>query len=130
LASFFGLLSRIFDNSGRDLFTVRLGVSLILAKFGITGLLAEVIGLPFRGIVGLMIQDGIFLIDVSLDAIKEGQKIPEFEKLATEAWVKATARVYTEGEKDAIRKQYLDLLSGIGAVGLQHASEASPGPQR
>lgn len=96
---------------------VRLGTSLFLAKFGIVGIAAEAAGLVVRGFVGVLIEDGTFTIDVAIDAYREGKKIPEFEKLATEAWTKATAKVHTEKEKDAIRKQYLDIIGLIGSVG-------------
>ena len=112
-----GLLARIFTNTKKDLFTVRLGVTLLLGKFGIAGVLAEVIALPLRGLIGVMIEDGTFKFDLTLDAFREGMKLEEFEKAASDAYVKATAKVYTEAEKNLIRKQYLDVISGIGTVG-------------
>jgi len=117
LKNFAELLTVIFTAKSRDLFTVRLSVNLLLAKFGITGVFAEAIGLPIRGVIGALIDSGINKIDLTIDAIELGRQIPEFEQLATEAWKKATARVYTEEEKNAIRQQYLKIISGIGTVG-------------
>jgi hypothetical protein len=110
-------VARIFSNKYRDSFVTRLGVSLFLTKMGITGPLADLLGQILRGVVGMLIEDGTFLIDVSLDSYREGQKIPEFERLATEAYLKASKKVYTEAEKDEIRQQYLKILARIVPVG-------------
>ena len=112
-----GFLARVMGNEYRDSFMVRLGSSLILGKFGIVGPLADLIGLFLRGVLGLLIEDGTFLIDISLDAYREGKKIPEFEKAATEAYQKATAKIYDEEKKNEIRKQYLAILAKIVPVG-------------
>lgn len=114
---FAGLLARIFSNQYRDSFIARLGVTLLLGQFGIVGPLANLIGFFLRGIVGLLIEDGTFLLDISLDAYREGKKIPEFEKAATDAYAKATAKIYDEATKNEIRKQYLEILSKIVPVG-------------
>lgn len=110
-------LARLASNTNKDLFIVRLGVTLLLGRFGIVGPLANLLGSILRMILGLLMEDGIFLIEISVDAYKEGRKLKEFEKAATEAYQKATAKVYEEKEKDAIRKQYLEIISRIGAVG-------------
>lgn len=96
---------------------VRLGTKLLLGKFGIVGPVADLLGTFVRGFLGLAIESGIFQVDLLLDAYREGKKIPEFEKAATEAYEKATAKVYTEEEKVEIRKQYLEILSKIVPVG-------------
>lgn len=110
-------IARVLSNKNRDLFTVRLGVSLLLGKFGISGVAAQFIGFFVRGFVGLLIEDGTFLIDVALDAYREGQKLEEFKKEAKEAYEKATAKIYTEDEKQKIREEYLRIISKIGVVG-------------
>lgn len=114
---FWGFLARVLGNDNRDLFIVHLGSKLILAKFGIFGPVANFVSIFLRGIIGLLIEDGTYLIDISLDAYREGKKIPEFEKAATEAYAKATAKIYDEDKKNEIRKQYLDIISRIGTVG-------------
>jgi hypothetical protein len=111
------LLYRILTNKNKNLFTVRLGVTLLLGKFGIVGPIAAILSPIVRGFLGLLIEDGTFLIDVSLDAYREGKKLKEFEKAADLAYKKATAKIYDEAEKQKIRKQYLDIISKIGVVG-------------
>lgn len=110
-------LARLFSTKHRDLFIVRLGTYLLLAKFGITGRLADFLGLFLRGAIGLLIESGIFQIDLTLDAYREGQKLKQFKKLASKAYKKATAKVYSEEEKIEIRKEYLKIISLIGTVG-------------
>lgn len=96
---------------------VRLGSTLILRKFGLAGPVADFVGLFLRGTIGLLIEDGTYLIDIGLDAYREGKKLAEFEKAATEAYAKATAKIYDEEKKNEIRKQYLEIISKIGVVG-------------
>lgn len=110
-------IARILSNKNRDLFTVRLGVALLLGKFQITGPLAGLVGFFLRGFVGLLIEDGTFLIDIALDAYREGQKLEEFKKEAKAAYDKATAKIYDEAEKQKIREEYLRIISKIGVVG-------------
>lgn len=112
-----GFIARVMGNSYRDTFVVRLGTSLLLAQFGIVGPVATFISTFVRGFIGLLFETSVFQIDLLLDAYKEGKKIPEFEKAATEAYAKATAKVYTEEEKNAIRQQYLEILGKIVPVG-------------
>ena len=114
---FWGFLARVMGNDHRDSFLVRLGTNLLLAKFGIVGPAADFLGLFVRGFLGLLIETGIFQLDLLLDAYREGQKIPEFEKAATAAYHKATAKLYSEDQKRAIREEYLDILSEIVPVG-------------
>jgi hypothetical protein len=114
---FAGFLARVFSNGYQDAFTTRLGVNLLLAKFGIVGPAANLLSPILRGVVGLLIEDGTFLIDVSIDAYREGKKIPEFEKAASEAYKKATAKIYDETQKNEIRKQYIEILAKIVPVG-------------
>lgn len=114
---FWGFLARVLGNENREMFIVRLGSNLLLAKFGVVGPLANFLGIFVRGFLGLLIEDGTFLIDISLDAYREGKKLKEFEAAATAAYEKATAKIYDEEKKNEIRKQYLDIISKIGVVG-------------
>lgn len=114
---FAGFIARIFSNEYRDAFITRLGVSLLLGKFGIVGPVADLIGFFLRGIVGLLIEDGTYLIDISLDAYREGQKLAEFKEQAAAAYAKATAKIYDEEKKNEIRQDYLRIIKKIGGVG-------------
>jgi hypothetical protein len=110
-------LAKILSNKTGDLFFVRLGTTLVLNKFGITGPLAKPIGFFVRGLLGLLVDEGTFLIGVSMDAYREGQKLEEFKIAAKEAYDKASAKLYTEEEKEKIRQEYLGIISRIGVVG-------------
>lgn len=96
---------------------VRLGTKLLLAEFGIVGPVADLVSLFARGFIGLLMETAVFQVDLLLDAYREGQKIPEFEKAAKEAYDKATAKIYDEVKKNEIRQEYLDILSKIVPVG-------------
>ena len=114
LALFIG---RLASNSQKDLFIVQLGVTLILGKFGLVGFPAKIIGGVLRACIGMLMEVGIFQIDIALDALKEGQKLKEFEKDATALYEKAISKVYSEEEKNDIRQQYLKIIARIGSVG-------------
>lgn len=123
-----GFIARVLSNENRNLFTVRLGVALILAKFGIVGFPARVVGFLFRGFLGVLIEDGTFIVDVALDAYREGRKLEEFKEMASKAYDKATAKIYDEEQKNAIRKEYLDIISRIGIVGNPKSDKLRVGP--
>lgn len=112
-----GLLARVMGNSYRDTFTVRLGSALILGKFGIVGPLADAVGVLLRGVIGLLVETGVYRVDLAIDSIREGMKLHEFEKEANKAYAKATAKIYDEDKKNEIRKEYLAIISRIGPVG-------------
>lgn len=111
------LLHKILTNKNRDMFMVRLAATLLLGKLNITGVLATLLGRFLAGILGVFLEEGILLIDLTLDSYREGGKLKEFEKAATEAYKKATAQVYDETKKKEIRRQYLEIISRIGTVG-------------
>ena len=111
------LLHNIFTNKYRDLFTVRLGVTVLLGQLGIVGGLARFLVPILSGFVGLLMDKGVFVIDVSLDALKEGRKLKDFEKVAEKEYKRATERLYSEQEKQEIRLKYLKIISNIGSVG-------------
>jgi hypothetical protein len=111
------LLHNIFTNKYRDLFTVRLGVTVLLGQLGIVGGLARFLVPILSGFVGLLMDKGVFVIDISLDSLREGKKLKNFERDAEREFKRATARLYNEEEKQKIRLQYLSIIANIGAVG-------------
>ncbi len=111
------LLHKIFANQYRDLFMVRLGVTVLLGKLNIVGGFARFLVSILSGVVGMLMEYGVFKIDISLDALKEGKKLKDFEKIAEREYKRATARVYNEQEKEAIRKRYLEIITELGPVG-------------
>lgn len=97
---------------------VQLGTTLILSAAGITGGLGLTLLAPIlAAFLGFFIDEGTFIIDISLDAYREGEKLDQFTVAATSAYEKATAKVYTDAQKDSIRQQYLAIISKISAVG-------------
>lgn len=114
---FWGFLARVMGNEYRETFIVRLGTSLLLGKFGIVGPVADFLGVFLRGVIGLMVETGIFQVDLLLDSYREGKKLKEFEVEATKAYAKATAKIYDEEKKNEIRKEYLKIIGKMGAVG-------------
>jgi len=110
---------KLLFNDGRKLFMSQLGSNLLLIQLGINpaGFVGVVLGFLLVGVIGYIVESGIFIIDISLDALREGMKLKEFSKAATLAYDRATAKVYTEKEKEAIRREYLKIISNIGPVG-------------
>lgn len=114
----FGIfITRLFTNEHKELFMTRLGVTLLLGKFNLTGPLANFLGFFLRSVVGFLMEVGIFQIDLTIDAYREGRKLKEFESAAKEAFIKATEKIYDEETKNEIRMEYLRLISLIGNVG-------------
>lgn len=111
------LLVGFLSNKEKDLFTVRLGTRLLLLKYGVDGFWADAIGWVIRSTIGLGLSIGVYLIDLTSDALLEGMKIEEFKKIAEEEYKKAAAKVYTEAEKDAIRQEFLDTLDRYTDLG-------------
>jgi len=112
-------IGKILFSKHRDLFVVNLGSSLLLLKLGVppTTIAGKVIGFLIKGFLGFFVDSGVFLIDVTLDSLREGAKLEEFKREAKAAYDKATAKVYDEAEKQKIRRQYLEIISRIGTVG-------------
>jgi hypothetical protein len=105
-----GLIAAMFKNRSKDLFIARLGAKLLLAKFGIVGLWADILAGPIRALIGVFIDEGLYAIDVTLDSIKSAMSIPEFKKAALTEYAKARRKDLTDEEKAQIRKEYLVTL--------------------
>lgn len=60
---------------------------------------------------------GIFAIDITINAVQTGMQMEKFKALAKKAHNKATARVYSEEEKSAIRQQYLIAIRDFARFG-------------
>jgi len=111
------LIVRFFFTKNRSMFIVQMGSALLLANFGIVGIANTFLRFFISGVLGILIEDGTFVIDVGLDKIREGTKLKEFEKEAKAIYEKAMARVYDETEKQKIREQYLAIVGKIVPVG-------------
>lgn len=115
-SGFFSFLDKVLTNPHKDLFMVRLGSSLLLKKYGAIGPMGNALMPIVAGLTGLLVGSGIYVIDLTLDAYKEAFTLDEFKEKAKEAYEHATKKVYTEEEKDAIRKQYLDIIRKFGQL--------------
>ena len=109
-----------------DSFIVKLAVELGLKKLAVlfppaaflfTGCLGDVVGHFAGKFIGFLADQGILVIDLGADAIKVAFERREYREAAIAAYKKARARVYTEEEKRAIRKQYLDAIRKYVSVG-------------
>lgn len=101
----------------KDSFIVNFALHLWLAQIGIAGWPADVIAFFGTRFLGSLLDRGILAIDLTLDSIKIALSEKEWKVAAQKAYDKATARVYTEDEKQKIREQYLDALRGFARVG-------------
>lgn len=84
---------------------------------GIVGPLASIIEFFGAWFIGDLADRGILLVDLTLDSIKIAMSEKQWKDAAKKAYDKATAKVYTEDEKQKIREQYLDALRGFARVG-------------
>lgn len=93
-----------------DLFVARLGTKLLLREFGIIGPWADIVGYLIRKGVGLLMDLGIYTIDITFDSWKAARQIEEFRKIAIVEYAKARRKGLTDAEKKQIRREYLDTL--------------------
>ena len=100
----------------KDSPTLKLAVQLWLAASGVTGLPATILAFIAVAILGNMLDKGIILLDIQIDKIREAMKDERWRDQATKLYGKALARVYTEKEKDEIRKAYLDALGDYATI--------------
>ena len=63
-------------------------------------------------------DEGIMVIDITLDSLKIGMQEKEFRDLAIKQYKLATSKIFSPEEKAAIRKQYLDALDKFASVGV------------
>lgn len=94
----------------KNSFTVQYAVHLWIASLGIAGFPATALGFIAAYVLGSMLDRGIVSLDISIDRLKQALKNPQWRAAAEAAYRKATSKVYTEKEKDEIRKQYLAAL--------------------
>jgi hypothetical protein len=103
-------------------FAVQLGLKALATSFpGVSWLFGGFFGsiLAYFGekYLNFMVTRGILHIDLGKYAIDVGLEQHEYRKLIMEAYKRATEKVYTEEEKVAIRKQYLDAIRKFVRVG-------------
>lgn len=101
----------------RNSFVIRFLVSKWLPLLGVTGFWAGPLGWVAAWILGDLADRGLVKLDLRIDQLKEALKDEKWKKEAGEYYAKAGARLYTEEEKNAIRKEYLDLLADYAGFG-------------
>lgn len=68
-------------------------------------------------ILGDIADKAIIKIDLTLDQLKEAMRDDRWKDEALKYYDEASAKVYTEEEKNAIRKKYMDALAGYASFG-------------
>lgn len=108
----------------KDLFVIELGVEAMFSALKASspaaapfiGFIQPIVAYIAKAFLGFLVERGIYVIDLGTDAIKVGLQKPEFKEKIEKLYKKATARVYSEAEKNEIRKAYLDTLRKFGHV--------------
>lgn len=112
----FTFLARLLENKYSNSLIARLGANLLMTNLGIAGLAAKAAGPFISGFIGLIMESGVFAIDLTIDSYKEGAKLKEFQKAAKEAYNHASSKVHTPEEKEKIRQQYLAIIGKFAAI--------------
>jgi hypothetical protein len=94
-----------------------MGVRLWLTSIGVTGPLASYLSGPLEWILGSFLDKGIIQIDIKLNSIKTEAEMKSYLEAAEKVQAVAIAKVYTEAEKDEIRRQYLDTIRNFASFG-------------
>ena len=92
-------------------------MGLLLTQLGITGVWASVVGILARWLLGKFLDEGILQIDLTVASLKTALEADAYKQLAKQAYDHASARVYTEAEKEVIRQDYLAALDKFAFVG-------------
>lgn len=108
----------------KDSFIVKLGIELGLTSLALSlhapwlvkGCIGDIIAEIAQRFIGHLMDEGIYVIDLGVDAIKIAYSRKEYREAAVKAYGKAKARVYTEEEKRAIRKEFQDIIRKYGPL--------------
>ena len=102
------------SNSFISDFTARL----LVAAVGVTGPFGALLAFVLSVFIKKGMDQGLVLIDIQIDKIKEVIKENEWINAAEKAYRKASSqKKLTEEEKDAIRKEYLAALERYATYG-------------
>lgn len=94
----------------KNSFVVEYAVHLLIASMNISGPFAALIAYLAKTILGELLDRGIIELDIQIDKLKEGLKSDQWKDAIEKAYAKASSKVYTEEEKNAIRQEYLDAI--------------------
>ncbi len=100
-----------------DSFSVQYASFLIVAKWGLGAFFGPIAAFFVAIVLGAGVDLAILAIDISIDRLKEAMKEEKWKDAAAKAYANASKKVYTEEEKNAIRKEYLDALGDYAGFG-------------
>lgn len=97
----------------KDSFVVQYSILLWLQAVGVsaTGPIGLILIFFLSRVLGSMLDFGILQADIALDKLGQALRSDQWRKAALQAYQRASSKVYTEDEKNAIRKEYLDALT-------------------
>lgn len=101
----------------KNSFVVNYAVHLWLAAMGVSGFWGGFVAFFATRLLGSMLDKGLILVDIQLDKLQQALKDSEWRDAAQKAYNLASARVYTEEEKNAIREQYKKALASYATYG-------------
>lgn len=101
----------------KNSFIINYATNLWLVSVGATGPLGAFLAFFITRILGDMADRGLIKLDIAIDRVKEALKDPQWREAALKAYNKASDKVYTEEEKDEIRKEYMAALSAYATYG-------------
>jgi hypothetical protein len=105
----------------KNSFLVRFAINRWLTMLGLAGgPLGAILGFFASWFLGDLFDRGIILLDLTVDSIKEAIKDEKWRDDAKKAYDHAMARVYTDAEKNVIRKQYQDILKQFATFGVSN----------
>jgi hypothetical protein len=101
----------------KNSFIVRFLVSKWLVLIGVTGFWAGPLAWVAAYFLGDLADRGLVKLDLKIDDLKEAMRSEKWKKDAVEYYHTAGARLYTEEEKNEIRKKYSDALADYVGFG-------------
>lgn len=88
-----------------------------IASLGLGGPIGAFAAFLAEKFLTVLLDRGLIILDISMDGWSEARKDPKWRDAAEKAYKKASSRVYTEEEKNAIRKEYMAALSNYATFG-------------
>ena len=101
----------------KNSFVVSYAVKAWITSMGLTGPLGAFVSFFATRLLGSMLDKGMILVDIKMDHLKEAMKDPKWRKEALKYYEMAGQRLYSEDEKNEIRKQYLAALAAYATYG-------------
>lgn len=110
----------------KNSFLVQYSLSSLLVSLGIGGPFGALITFVGGWLLGALLDHGLVKIDIMLDNLHEALKDPKWREAALKYSVEASARVYTEEEKQVIREKYEQALATYATYGNGVPDNSNP----